>query len=167
MAREAIVFLSPVRWDDADQAWRRLPTRCARDHQVIVLEAPQFDATEPELEIRRGDVLIATPRFDPDTSPEVVECAQRVMLQHVFRELGDPRAVLWYRHADALAFTHHLMPRAIVYDPGRAGRISGRDQLLRQHADVVLADPARDLAWEAAWPLLDRAISARLGAAAA
>lgn len=161
-SQEALVFLSPERWDAATLAWRSLPGHCARDHVIVVVEPPMFDATEPELEIRRDDITIAVPHFEPDTAWEVVELAQRRMLERVLDELPSRHPILWYRTADAIAFTHHVEPRAIVYDPGRdGGGGTLRDLLLRQHADVVIADPERDLAWDAAWPLLARAMSSR------
>jgi len=125
------------------------------------MEPPVFDATEPELELRRDDVIVAVPHFDPDTQADVVELAQRRMVERLLDELPTRRPVLWYRDAAALGFTHLVRPHAIVYDPGANAPRCARDQLLRQYADVVLADPARDLSWIDVWPLLDRAIAAR------
>lgn len=167
-SQEALVFLSPQRWDAATPAWRLLPGQCAREHRIVVLEPPLFDATEPELELRRDDVTIAIPHFEPDTLPEVVELAERRMLERVLDELPTRHPILWYRTADAIGFTHHVEPRAVVYDPGRdGGGGSGgtlRELLLRQHADVVIADPERDLEWSVAWQLLARAMSSRFAA---
>jgi hypothetical protein len=163
--QEALVFLSSERWDSTSDVWR-LPRQCAREHRVVVVEPPMFDATEPELELRREELVIAVPHFEPDTTADVVELAQRRMLERVLDELGSHTPILWYRDADALGFTHHVEPRAIVYDPAWSGPASFRDLLLRQHADVVIADPTRDLEWAVAWTLLERVMSSRMPRAA-
>jgi hypothetical protein len=155
----AIVVLSPERWDAAPTAVRELVSQCARDHRVVVIEPPVFDSTEPELELRRDDVIVAVPHFEPDTAADVVELGQRRMLDRVFDELATRSPILWYRSADALGFTHHVEATAIVYAPCTATGPSTHDVLLREHADVVLADASSD--WSAAWETLERAMMAR------
>jgi hypothetical protein len=141
----------------ASEKWRLLASECAKDHRVVVFEPPVFDATEPELELRRGDdVIVAIPHFEPDTTKDVVELAQRRMLDRVFEELSSQRPILWYQSADALGFTHHVAASAIVYDPDPETKSTDRDTLLRAHADVVLADEAE---WSAT--LIERAITSR------
>jgi hypothetical protein len=158
MASQAVVVLSPVRWEAASTAWRELVSECARAHRVVVIEPPMFDATEPELELRRDDIIVAVPHFEPDTTPDVVEHAQRRMLDRVFDELATRTPILWYCSADALGFTHHVAATAIVYDPDRSAPTTVRDLLLREHADVVLGP---ELGWNAAWETVQRAMTSR------
>jgi hypothetical protein len=135
---EALVILSPERWEATSATQRSLPNECARQYRVVVVEPPVFDATEPELELRRDDVIVAVPHFEPETPDDVIEIALRRMLDRVFAELGTCTPILWYRTADALGFTHHVEARAIVYEPSPSAPATSRDTLLRQHADVVI-----------------------------
>jgi hypothetical protein len=140
---EALVILSAERWDATSATQRLMPNQCARQCRVVVVEPPLFDATEPELELRRDDVIVAVPHFEPDTPDDVIEVALRRMLERVFVELGTREPILWYRTADALGYTHHVEARAIVYEPAPSAPATNRDTLLRQHADVVIGEPGR------------------------
>jgi glycosyltransferase involved in cell wall biosynthesis len=120
--------------------------RCARLHRVVFFEEAMFDAPEPELELRaEGPVTVAVPHLPPGMPVQLAEQAQRKMIDRVLYELDHPRPVLWYLTPNAIAFTHHVRPRAVVYDcmdelslfqDAPAG-LAEREALLFTHADVV------------------------------
>jgi UDP-galactopyranose mutase len=143
---EAVLCLSHLRWNFVYQRPQHLLARCAREHRVVYMEEPLFDAREPELELRmEGDVTIAVPHLAPGTPHDVAELAQRKMIDRVLYELDNPRPVLWYLTPMAFAFTHHVKPRAVVYDcmdelslfHGAPPTLREREALLLKHADVV------------------------------
>jgi UDP-galactopyranose mutase len=143
---EAILCVSHLRWNFVYQRPQHLLTRCARDHRVMFVEEPMFDATEPELELRaEGSVKVAVPHLPPGTPPDVAENIQRKMIDRLVYELDNLRPVLWYLTPMAIAFTHHIKPRAVVYDcmdelslfHGAPAVLKDRETLLLKHADVV------------------------------
>jgi UDP-galactopyranose mutase len=143
---ETILCLSHLRWNFVYQRPQHLLSRCAREHRVVFVEEPMFDASAPELELRaEGPVKVAVPRLPADTPPAIAEQAQRKMIDRLVYELDCPRPVLWYLTPMAIAFTHHVKPRAIVYDcmdelslfQGAPAVLKDREALLLKHADVV------------------------------
>jgi UDP-galactopyranose mutase len=143
---ETILCLSHLRWNFVYQRPQHLLVRCARDHRVVYVEEPIFDASEPELELRAEDsITVAIPHLRAGTGPELAELAQRKMIDHVLRGLPHPRPVLWYTTPMAIAFTHHVKARAVVYDCmdelslflGAPPGLAAREALLFKHADVV------------------------------
>jgi UDP-galactopyranose mutase len=143
---ETVVCLSHLRWNFVYQRPQHLLSRCARDQRVVFFEEPVFDAREPELELRdEGGVTVAVPHLPPDTAADIVDLAQRKMIDRVLYGLDNPRPVLWYLTPMAMSFTHHVKPRAIVYDcmdelslfHGAPPVLKDREALLLKHADVV------------------------------
>ena len=143
---EALLCLSHLRWNFVYQRPQHLLVRCARAHRVVFFEEPLFDASEPELELRaEGPVTVAVPHLPVGTPMDLAEHAQRKMIDRVLYELDNPRPVLWYLTPMAIAFTHHVKARAIVYDcmdelslfRGASPMLTDREALLFKHADVV------------------------------
>jgi glycosyltransferase involved in cell wall biosynthesis len=143
---EAILCLSHLRWNFVYQRPQHLLVRCARAHRVVFVEEPMFDASEPELELRAEDaVTVAVPHLPIGTPDDIAEHAQRKMIDRVLYELNNPRPVLWYLTPMAIAFTHHVKARAVVYDcmdelslfRGAPPVLTEREALLFKHADVV------------------------------
>jgi glycosyltransferase involved in cell wall biosynthesis len=143
---EAILCLSHLRWNFVYQRPQHLLVRCARDHRVVFVEEPMFDASEPEVELRQeGSITVAVPHLPAGTTPDIAEAAQRKMIDHVLYQLDHPRPVLWYLTPMAIAFTHHVKARAVVYDcmdelslfHGAPDVLQEREALLLKHADVV------------------------------
>lgn len=150
MARtqESVLCLSHLRWNFIYQRPQHLLGRCARHHRVVFFEQPKYDATEPELELdpMLSGVTVAIPHLAPGTPPDIVEYAQRKMIDRILsRELDNARPVLWYYAPMSLAFTHHVKARAVVYDcvdepsayDDTPTTLLDREQLLLAHADVV------------------------------
>jgi glycosyltransferase involved in cell wall biosynthesis len=143
---ETVVCLSHLRWNFVYQRPQHLLSRCAREQRVVFFEEPVLDAREPELELRvEGAVTVAVPHLAADTAPDVAELAQRKMIDRILYELDNPRPVLWYLTPMAISFTHHVKPRAVVYDcmdelslfHGAPPVLKDREALLLKHADVV------------------------------
>lgn len=145
-SQESILCLSHLRWNFVYQRPQHLLTRCAREHRVVFFEEPMFDSVEPELELRsEAGVTVAVPHLAPDTPTDVADDAQRKMIDRLLYVMDNPRPVLWYYTPMALVFTHHVKPRAVVYDcmdelslfEGAPPALTHREQLLVKHADVV------------------------------
>jgi len=143
---ELVVCLSHLRWNFVYQRPQHLMSRCARDQRVVFFEEPVFDAREPELELRdESGVTVAVPHLAAGTEQDVVELCQRRMIDRVLYGFDHARPVLWYLTPMALAFTHHVKARAIVYDcmdelslfHGAPAILKDREALLLKHADVV------------------------------
>jgi glycosyltransferase involved in cell wall biosynthesis len=143
---EVILCLSHLRWNFVYQRPQHLLGRCARDHRVVFVEEPLFDAGEPQLELRVKDSLtVAVPHLPAETSPELAEHVQRIMIDRMLHDLKNPRPVLWYITPMAIGFAHHVKARAIVYDcmdelslfDGAPAVLRQREELLLKQADVV------------------------------
>jgi glycosyltransferase involved in cell wall biosynthesis len=146
--RESVLCLSHLRWNFVFQRPQHLLSRCAREHDVVFFEEPMFDAKEPELAVSTSDqgVRVAVPHLAPDTPAEIVEAAQRRMIDRIVqRELHGARPVLWYYTPMPIAFTDQVRPRAVVYDcmdelslfKGAPAVLKEREKLLLEEADVV------------------------------
>ncbi|HJX29454.1 MAG TPA: glycosyltransferase [Thermoanaerobaculia bacterium] len=114
----------------------------------MFFEEPIFDANEPGLEVYTSGqgVRVAVPHLPPDTPAEIVEAAQRGMIDRIVQhELNGARPVLWYYTPMPIAFTDHVRPRAVVYDcmdelslfKGAPAVLKEREKLLLEDADVV------------------------------
>jgi UDP-galactopyranose mutase len=143
---ETVVCLSHLHWNFVYQRPQHLLTRCARDHRVVYFEEPVFDARDPALALRdEAGVTVAVPHLPPGTAEDAGEAALRRMIDCLLYELDNPRPVLWYLTPMAIAFTHHVKPRAVVYDcmdelslfHGAPPALKDREALLFKHADVV------------------------------
>ena len=114
--RPTLLCFSHLRWDFVFQRPQHLMTRFARDHRVIYWEEPVLDATgKPHLDVRYGDVTVATPHLAPDLTPAEAEQALRSLLDGL---IGNARAPLirWYYTPMMLPFSRHLDAVCTVYD---------------------------------------------------
>jgi UDP-galactopyranose mutase len=143
---ETILCLSHLRWNFVYQRPQHLLARCAKHHRVVYVEEPMFDASEPTLEMRaESEISVVVPHLPVGMSSDDAEQAQRRMIDRVLYDLDNPRPVLWYVTPMAIAFTHHIKPRAVVYDcmdelslfHGAPPVLTEREALLLRHADVV------------------------------
>jgi len=184
---DALLCLSHVRWDRANQRPHALMQRCARDRRVVYFEEPRYDATEAELELRgAGLVIVAVPHLAPGTTPDDAQRALKLMAHHVADRAFSAPPVLWYYTPAAVAFTRDLAARAIVYDcvdPGivrgapllddnaqallrRADVVFTRERGLWQHPFAHAPDASGDDAWQAMWAQVERAVARRAAATA-
>lgn len=147
MARDTIIVLSHLRWNFVYQRPQQLMSRCARSHTVVFFEEPVFDASEATLELTKTaeGVTLAVPHLPVGTARDAAEAAQHKMIDHMLYRLDQPRPVLWYYTPMAVAFTHHVSARAVVYDcmdelslfHGAPPELAAREALLLSAADVV------------------------------
>ena len=128
--RTSSLFLNPtepldllcfchLRWDFVYQRPQHLMARCARDRRVIFWEEPvQVAPGKEQLVLSRRDnnLIIATPHVSSEWTPDVVDSAQREMLDCLMIEQNIQQHVSWYYTPMALKFSDHLRPRATVYD---------------------------------------------------
>jgi UDP-galactopyranose mutase len=117
-ATPTILCLSTQSWDAARTRPRPLLSRAALEHPVVYLEPPRFDTFAPRLEVTRTPerVVVAVPHLPPELSARAAERAQRHMVDQLLREHAEIAPVLWYYAPQALGFTDHLCPSAVVYD---------------------------------------------------
>ncbi|MEJ7601589.1 MAG: glycosyltransferase family 1 protein [Kofleriaceae bacterium] len=143
---ESVLCLSHLRWNFVFQRPQHLLSRCAQQRRLVFFEEPIFDATSPDLELRReGRVVVAVPHLPGGMAEAEVESAQRTMVDHVISRELEPRPVLWFYTPMALGFTHHVRAKAIVYDcmdelslfKGAPPALAIRERMLLDAADVV------------------------------
>jgi len=179
---DALLCLSHVRWDRANQRPHALMQRCARDRRVVYFEDPRYDVAEAELELRgAGQVIVATPHLVRGTAPDDAQRSLKLMAQHVVDRAFTAPPVLWYYTPSALTFTRDILARAVVYDcvdPGilrgaplldvnaqallrRADVVFTRERGLWQHPFAYAPDDATDDAWQTMWTQVERAVSRR------
>jgi glycosyltransferase involved in cell wall biosynthesis len=143
-----LVCLSHLRWAFVFQRPQHLMTRQARTRRVFFVEEPVREpAVAPRMELRTvdGGVVVAVPRLPEGLGPDEEAHAQRELLDGLLRDEGVRDFVLWYYTPMALAFTHHLHPRLVVYDcmdelslfKGAPPELLEREERLLGRADVV------------------------------
>jgi UDP-galactopyranose mutase len=143
---ETIICLSHLRWDFVYQRPQHLLARCARQHRIIYMEEPVFDAHAPEFEVRaNAEVTIVVPHLPIGMPVDTADHTQRKMIDRMLYDLDNPRPVLWYTTPLPIAFTQHIKARAVVYDcmdelslfHGAPAVLIEREALLFKHADIV------------------------------
>jgi UDP-galactopyranose mutase len=142
-----LVCFSHLRWGSAFQRPQQLLTRAARTNRVYFVEQPILDGGPPRIELTTTDegVVVVVPHLPEATPIDLGEIWQRRLLDRLVEGERLSRAVHWYYTPMALAFTHHLPARAVVYDctdelsllPDASPALLHREELLLGHADVV------------------------------
>jgi beta-glucosidase/6-phospho-beta-glucosidase/beta-galactosidase/glycosyltransferase involved in cell wall biosynthesis len=151
-----IVVFSHLRWGFVWQRPQQLISRFAKEHPVLFVEEPVFDAQPgqaPRVELHRvmPNVTVACPHGPPDwsDSPALPTDLRRLTREAIERtgpdgELDEP--VLWYYSPLAAAWSLGWFEhRAIVYDcmdelsqfAGAPARLREHESRLLSHADVV------------------------------
>jgi UDP-galactopyranose mutase len=143
-AQLTIVVLSHLRWDFVYQRPQHLLSRAARQHRVLYVEEPKRDATTTFMELRQAasGVTILVPHLSASST---VSDQRRLLDQQLAHE-DSRNLVLWYYTPMALAFTDHLLPRAVVYDcmdelsafAAAPPELPAAEAALLQWADLVL-----------------------------
>ena len=127
-----LVCLSHLRWCFVFQRPQHLMSRFARERRVFFVEEPVWGPGPTRLEVERSSegVWVAGPHIEvegatkvtPDpppgtrVDPEYLVQVQRELLDALLADRGVRDFVLWYYTPMTLAFSHHLRPRAVVYD---------------------------------------------------
>lgn len=113
-----LICLSHLRWNFVFQRPQHLMTRYARTRRVYFVEEPIVeDLAQPGVSIDLHDgVFVVVPRLPRDYTAAQAVRAQRAILDQVIAANQITRFVLWYYTPQALKFSDHLRPQAIVYD---------------------------------------------------
>ena len=118
-ARADLVCLSHLRWNFVFQRPQHLMTRFASERRVFFFEEPIFDASRPQLKLRRdGDVRVVVPHLPPAMKADAPSTndAVRELLRELCDEWRIDRPVCWYYTPMALNFSRAMTPAAVVYD---------------------------------------------------
>jgi UDP-galactopyranose mutase len=114
-----LVCLSHLRWDFVYQRPQHLLSRFARARRVFFIEEPVYDAGPVRLHVSERDcgAVVMVPWL-PERLMD--DPARNAVLQGLtdrfFAEQKIDDYFLWYYTPMAVAYTHHLKPRAVVYD---------------------------------------------------
>jgi UDP-galactopyranose mutase len=114
-----VICLSHLRWNFVFQRPQHLMSRYALSRRVYFVEEPIFHdhltaataAMEPH-----GRLLVVTPQLPASFTATQVLAAQRSLLSQLIAAEHIRHYVLWYYTPEALRFSDHLMPDAVVYD---------------------------------------------------
>ena len=162
MIRTDLVCLGDRPWVELATDERDLLARAARDRFVFYWEPAVEVAGEPRLALDAAPdgVMMATPHLPRGLAADLAAAAQAALLDDLCASQRLGRPLLWYRTAEAYAFTRHLRARAIVYDRSARGELarSDRDALLARRADVVLDERAE---WDEVWARVEAVLRSR------
>jgi UDP-galactopyranose mutase len=121
--KEDLICLSHLRWNFVYQRPQHLMRRCAQERRVFFVEEPLTDQQKPYLEIRptvtqdhNAQIWVVVPHIPAGLSYEQRVDALHILIDELLvdYEIGD--YILWYYTPEALSFTRHLGPQAIIYD---------------------------------------------------
>src|SRR5918994_3797266 len=114
-----LICLSHLRWNFVFQRPQHLMSRYATSRRVYFVEEPifrdQLNTASVTME-KQGHLLVVTPQLPTSFSETQVLAAQRSLLSQLIASEHIDHYVLWYYTPQALRFSHHLSPDAIVYD---------------------------------------------------
>jgi len=113
-----VVCFSHLRWKFVFQRPQHLLSRCARTHRVYyVEESLSEDGATPRLHTEVVDgVTIVVPVVPSNLEPSRRALIERDLVDALLERERIVDYVLWYYTPMALAFTAHLLPRAVIYD---------------------------------------------------
>jgi UDP-galactopyranose mutase len=114
-----LICLSHLRWNFVFQRPQHLMSRYALSRRVYFVEEPVFRddlaaasvAMEPH-----GHLLVVTPQLPTAFTTSQVLGAQRSLLSQLIATERIERFALWYYTPEALRFSDHLSPVAVIYD---------------------------------------------------
>ena len=114
-----MICLSHLRWNFVFQRPQHLMSRYAIARRVYFVEEPvyreQLTAATVSLE-PHGHLLVVTPQLPASFTEKQRLAAQRALLNQLITSERIERYVLWYYTPQALRFSDHLTPDAVVYD---------------------------------------------------
>jgi len=112
-----IVCLSHLRWGFVYQRPNHLMSRFARERRTFFFEEPIFDASEPQLEMRRvnDNLIVVTPHLPEADHDKTIE-RQKQVLDRLLHDFAVKDPVLWFYTPMALQFAPHIKPLLTVYD---------------------------------------------------
>ena len=143
-----LICFSHLRWDFVYQRPQHLLKRCARDRRVFFVEEPVFDNGSMRLDVseRDSNLFVVVPHLPQGLCSEVAKLAVlHDMVQRLLVEHNIHRYLAWYYTPQALDFTRHLRPLAVIYDcmdelsafKGAPECLKHRERELFKMADLV------------------------------
>ena len=119
VATPDLICLSHLRWNFVFQRPQHLMSRYAISRRVYFVEEPvlhdHLNAASVTME-PHGHLLVVTPQLPTSFNQTQVLAAQRSLLSQLIANERIQRYVLWYYTPQALRFSDHLSPDAVVYD---------------------------------------------------
>lgn len=112
-----IVCLSHLRWGFVYQRPNHLMSRFARERRTFFFEEPIFDASEPQLEMKRvsDNLIVVTPHL-PEADHDATIQRQKQVLDRLLHDFAVKDPVLWFYTPMALQFAPHIEPLLTIYD---------------------------------------------------
>ncbi len=114
-----LVCLSHLRWDFVYQRPQHLLSRCAKARRVFFIEEPVYDNGPARMHVseRECGAVVMVPWL-PDRLQDAPSknAVLQSLLDRFFVEQKIDDYLLWYYTPMAMTFTHHLRPRAVIYD---------------------------------------------------
>ena len=114
-----LICLSHLRWNFVFQRPQHLMSRYALSRRVYFVEEPIFldQLTTATVTMEpHGHLLVVTPQLPASFNPTQILAAQRSLLSQLIAAETIQHYVLWYYTPQALRFSDHLKPDAVVYD---------------------------------------------------
>ncbi len=117
-APDVVICLANRRWSGLYDRSQHLMSQCAQERTAVFVEEPEYDSTGPDVELSetRTGVITLIPHVPATSTVEVTRRAQRCAIDFVLAHVGCTRPVLWYYAPQAIAYTDHVDPAAMVYD---------------------------------------------------
>lgn len=143
-----LICLSHLRWNFVFQRPQHLMSRYAISRRVYFVEEPVFHAHLTAATVTmepHGHLLVVTPQLPTSFNPTQILAAQRSLLSQLIANEHIDHYVLWYYTPQALRFSDHLKPDAVVYDcmdelsafKNADPRLPQLERELMKRADVV------------------------------
>jgi glycosyltransferase involved in cell wall biosynthesis len=114
-----LICLSHLRWNFVFQRPQHLMSRYAISRRVYFVEEPDFHEHLTAATVTmepHGHLLVVTPQLPRSFTSTQVLAAQRSLLSQLIANEHIQHYVLWYYTPQALRFSDHLKPDAVVYD---------------------------------------------------
>lgn len=120
--KSPLICFSHLRWNFVFQRPQHLMTRAARERLVFYWEEPLFadpgDSADASLDVRAMPcgVTVVTPMLPHGMDHSLAMQTQRSLLDAFMARQRLSTPLFWYYTPQALAFSCHLAPAAVVYD---------------------------------------------------
>lgn len=114
-----VICLSHLRWNFVFQRPQHLMSRYSTSRRVYFVEEPVFNEQLQAATVTmepHGHLLVVTPQLPASFNATQTLAAQRSLLTQLIAAEHIQHYVLWYYTPQALRFSDHLRPDAVVYD---------------------------------------------------
>jgi UDP-galactopyranose mutase len=114
-----VICLSHLRWNFVFQRPQHLMSRYATSRRVYFVEEPVFHEHLKAATVTmepHGHLLVVTAQLPTSFNATQILAAQRALLTQLIAAEQIEHYVLWYYTPQALRFSDHLKPDAVVYD---------------------------------------------------